>query len=270
VNGEAPALLAAAERAARDAGAFVRAQVGTVAPAHWTAKVDRDFVTRVDRDAEAMIAAALTAAFPGSRVVGEELTPVPAEPGARPPLEGLTWIVDPLDGTTNFVHGYPQFAVSIAAAVDGNLAAGAVYHVTPGLMYTASAGGGACLDGRRITVSVIDEPGKALIGTGFPFKSLHQLPRYQSQFAAVTRATAGIRRAGSAALDLCDVAAGRFDGFWELWLAPWDVAAGTLIVREAGGLVTGGDGSTDVIRYGPIVAGNAKIHDWLLKILNED
>jgi myo-inositol-1(or 4)-monophosphatase len=118
-------------------------------------------------------------------------------------------------------------------------------------------------------VSSVAQPRQALIGTGFPYRFMDQWPRYQAQFAAVLSGAGGVRRPGSAALDLCDVAAGRFDGFWELTLAPWDVAAGTLIVREAGGTVTGLDGSSDVIRHGPIVAGNPAIHAWLLKLLND-
>jgi myo-inositol-1(or 4)-monophosphatase len=176
--------------------------------------------------------------------------------------------VDPLDGTTNFLHRFPYYAVSIGAVVDREPVAAVVQHVPPGTRYCAVKGGGAWQDGTPLHVSAVREPRQALIGTGFPFKYVEQLPRYQAQFAAVLWSAAGVRRPGSAALDLCDVAAGRFDGFWELILAPWDVAAGTLIVREAGGIVTGLDGTMDVIRHGSIVAGNPVIHAWLLELLN--
>lgn len=271
VKPDSAALENVALEAARRAAAFLAEQEGTLRPAAWTEKASHDFVTEVDREAERIIRGVLLAAFPDSHVLGEELSPdfpVPPPPGA--PVPRLQWIVDPLDGTTNFLHGYPSYAVSIAAAWDGEPLAGVVRHVSAGTVYRAVRGGGAWRDSARIAVSGVHEPRHALIGTGFPFKALEQLPAYQRQFAAIMREAAGIRRAGSAALDLCDVAAGRFDGFWELILAPWDVAAGTLIVREAGGLVTGLAGEGDVIRHGPIVAGNATIHAWLLQLLNEN
>lgn len=254
-------LLAAAQLAADRAAAFLREQEGRQDPERWSEKGRADFVTEVDREAERLIAQALTEAAPESRVVGEELTP-----GALP--SGLVWVVDPLDGTTNFLHRFPFYAVSVAAVVDGDAVAGVVQHVPPGIRYHATRGGGAWQDRTRLHVSTIREPKHALVGTGFPFKHVELLPRYQRQFAAVLERSAGIRRPGSAALDLCDVAAGRFDGFWELMLAPWDVAAGTLLVREAGGIVTDLDGDGAVLRHGPIVAGNPAIHGWLLSILH--
>jgi myo-inositol-1(or 4)-monophosphatase len=267
VNLDATALLEAARHAAARAAAFLRSQEGTQPTERWSAKGHNDFVTEVDREAERIIAAELTRAVPGSTVLGEELSPTPDD--RRPTTDdAVRWIVDPLDGTTNFLHRYPQYAVSISAALGGELLAGVVHHVTPNAVFAATQGGGATLNGRAIRVSSVTEPAHALIGTGFPFKALELLPAYQRQFAAVMGATSGIRRAGSAALDLCDVACGRFDGFWELLLEPWDVAAGTLIVREAGGVVTNLGGETDVLRRGPIVAGNAKIHAWLLDIVN--
>jgi myo-inositol-1(or 4)-monophosphatase len=209
-----------------------------------------------------MVSEALLAMFPDSRIVGEELTP---EQEAR--REGLTWIVDPLDGTTNFLHTYPAYAVSIAAQMDAELVAGVVVDVYEDVEYYAAAGRGAWCNDERLRVSDVGDPALALIGTGFPFKSLDQLPQYLRQFTNILCSTSGVRRAGSAALDLVAVALGRFDGFWELSLAPWDVAAGTLLVREAGGHVTDTLGGTDVVRQGPIVAGNPEIHEWLLEIL---
>ncbi len=267
-NDSARRLLEAAEEAAAKAAVFLGAQEGTMRPAAWTEKGRHDFVTEVDREAERMIADTLTVAVPGSIVVGEELSPLPPDPGHRTP-DAVVWIVDPLDGTTNFLHGYPSYAVSIAAVREGEPLAGVVRHVPAGVVYRAVRGGGAWRDDTRLGVSSVHEPRHALIGTGFPFKALDRLPAYLRQFAAITHETAGIRRGGSAALDLCDVAAGRFDGFWELALSPWDVAAGVLLVREAGGLVTGLEGEHDVIRHGPIVAGNATIHAWLLKVISE-
>ena len=261
------AALAAAQAAAAEAAAFLREQEGSQRTDQWSEKGRHDFVTEVDRESERRIAARLLAAFPHSAIMGEELTP--AGPAAPPAGGGLTWIVDPLDGTTNYLHRYPWYAVSIAATLGGELIAGVVHHVTPDVAYTATRGGGATRDGRPIRASTVTEPGHALIGTGFPFKALDQLPRYQRQFALIMERSAGVRRAGSAALDLCDVAAGRFDGFWELVLAPWDIAAGALIAREAGALVTGLGGEADVLRHGPIVAGNATIHRWLLGVLSE-
>jgi myo-inositol-1(or 4)-monophosphatase len=265
VNADARQLLAAAQLAADRAAAFLLREEGRRGPDEWSEKGRADFVTEVDRESERMIAETLLAAFPGSTVVGEELTPgAPSGPAAT----GLAWIVDPLDGTTNYLHRFPFYAVSIGAVVDGEPVAGVVHHVSRGIRYHATAGGGAFQDGAAIHVSEVREPRQALIGTGFPFKFVDQLPRYQAQFAAAIAGSGGLRRPGSAALDFCEVAAGRFDGFWELVLAPWDIAAGALIVREAGGAVCGLDGERNVIRHGSIVAGNPVIHAWLLELLN--
>jgi myo-inositol-1(or 4)-monophosphatase len=260
VNADARQLLAAAQLAADRAATFLAGQEGRMAPETWSEKGRADFVTEVDRASERLIADTLLAAAPGSVVVGEELTP---DGG----LAGLAWVVDPLDGTTNFLHRYPYYAVSIAAVADGEPVAAVVHHVPRRIRYHALAGGGAFLDATPIRVSGVTDPRHALVGTGFPFRYVAQLPRYQAQFAAVLAAAAGVRRTGSATLDLCDVAAGRFDGFWELVLAPWDTAAGALIVREAGGRVTGLDGDPHVVRHGPVVAGNPAVHAWLLELL---
>lgn len=252
-------LVNAAERAAERAANYVR---GVRAPesAAWTEKSRHDFVTQVDREAEELIAETLTGLVPGT-VVGEELSP-----GAEYRGE-VVWIVDPLDGTTNYLHGYTQYAVSIGALVDGVLSVGVVHDVARDVAYRAAKGQGAWCGATRLSVSTVVEPSRALVGTGFPFKHLDGLERYLRQLAAVMRTTAGIRRAGSAALDLADVAAGRFDAFWELWLAPWDVAAGVVLIREAGGLVTTLEGSEDVLGPGSIVAGNPELHRWLIELL---
>jgi len=266
---EARQLLAAAQLAADRAAAYLRREEGRLGPEAWSEKGRADFVTEVDREAERLIAESLTRAFPGSAVVGEELTPAAAGAGAAGLPTGLAWVVDPLDGTTNFLHRFPWYAVSIGALVDRRHVAGVVHHVTTGIRYHALEGGGAWQGETRLHVSTVTEPRQALIGTGFPYRFMNEWPRYREQFAAVLGSAGGVRRPGSAALDFCDVAAGRFDGFWELSLAPWDVAAGTLIVREAGGIVTGLAGEADVVRQGPIVAGNPAIHAWLLKLLKD-
>jgi len=229
--------------------------------AEWQEKSTHDFVTELDRAAEALISEALTRAVPGSVVVGEELSPTVAREGE------VVWIVDPLDGTTNYIHGYPQYAVSIGAIVGGLLSVGVVHDVDRNAVYRAGTGQGAWLGDRRISVSPVTDPKHALVGTGFPFKRLDNFERYLRQFTAVTRSTSGIRRAGAAALDLADVAAGRFDAFWELSLAPWDIAAGVVLVREAGGVVTTIEGSDEVLGAASIVAGNPAIHPWLRRLV---
>jgi myo-inositol-1(or 4)-monophosphatase len=249
-------LLDSARRAATLAAAYLRTAIPP-APEAWTAKGQNDFVTEVDRHAEEIIRGSLLIDTPSARVIGEEL-------GSEVVIDGLVWIVDPLDGTTNFLHRYPSCSVSIAAAIDGRLEAGVVLRVEPDWCYTAARGRGAWHGTQRLEVSKVSQAAHALIGTGFPFKHPKDLPRYQQQFAKVMTATSGIRRAGSAALDLADVAAGRFDGFWELTLAPWDVCAGMLLVREAGGVVTDLDGRERGIEHGPVVAGNPAIHNWLI------
>ena len=253
-------LVDVARRAAGAAAAYLR-HLPPVAASAWVEKERHDFVTEADRGAETLIAARLTQEVPGCSIVGEELSPTAAR------AADIVWLIDPLDGTTNYLHGYPQYAVSIGCAVDGVLSVGVVHDVARDLVYWGASGLGAWQGARRLRVSSLTAPERALVGTGFPFKHLDALERYLRQFAAVTAASSGIRRAGSAALDLADVAAGRFDAFWELTLAPWDVAAGVVLVREAGGLVTTPDGSNDVLQAGAIVAGNPALHRWLSELL---
>jgi myo-inositol-1(or 4)-monophosphatase len=225
----------------------------------WETKSRSDFVSEVDKASEQRIVEIVKRRLPEAIVLGEELSP-----GAVS-SKGLVVIADPLDGTTNFLHGYPEYAVSIAIARDGVVCAGVVLNVARGDEFTALRGGGAFLNGQRVRVSSLREPGRALIGTGFPFKTLELLPQYMAQFSLVMRGTAGIRRAGSAALDLSNVACGRFDAFWELTLAPWDVAAGMLMVQEAGGIVTDLEGNPAHPVAGAFVAGNPAMHAWLLQ-----
>jgi len=227
----------------------------------WQLKSHSDFVTEVDTAAEQAIRDIIRRRVPTAEVLGEELSPTTV-------ARGTTFVVDPLDGTTNFLHGFPVYAVSIAVAVDCVVDAGVVLDVPNGDRYTAVRGAGAQRNGETLTASSIADPSRALIGTGFPFKHLVHLDTYQRQFAAIIRETSGVRRPGSAALDLASVAAGSFDGFWELSLAPWDVAAGVLLVREAGGIVTDLEGSSiSGLEHGGLVAASGAMHGWLLNTL---
>lgn len=253
-------LLHAAQTAAGRAAELLR-QLEVPSAAEWEAKSARDYVTDVDRRIEAAIAESLDQQVPGMAIVGEELQPELAR-------GGRSWVVDPVDGTANFLHRFPPWAVSIAAVEDGRPVAGVVVDVERGHGYSAALGEGAWRDGERLRVSTITEPAQALIGTGFPFKDLSGMDDYVEGFRRVAAATAGIRRAGSAAMDLCWVASGSLDAFWEQKLAPWDVAAGTLIVREAGGIVSDASGRDIGVEHGPVVAGNPAMHAWLLQQLS--
>jgi myo-inositol-1(or 4)-monophosphatase len=190
-----------------------------------------------------------------------------ATPDARRPT-GLLFVADPLDGTTNFLHGVPWYAVSVAALVDGEPVAGVVLNAATGELFSATAGGGARRAGQPIAVSAITDPARALIGTGMPFKGdAADADRYLKLLPHIMRSTAGIRRFGAAALDLADVAAGRYEAFFEMTLAPWDIAAGLLLVREAGGVVTTMAGERAVVDHTSIVAGSPVMHRWLLEHL---
>jgi myo-inositol-1(or 4)-monophosphatase len=251
-------LLHLARIAAERAADYLRGVERPADPSGWTLKGSRDYVTDVDRKAEQLVSEILLAAEPGSRIVGEELQPDVI-------TDGLVWIVDPLDGTTNFLHDFPSYAVSIAGALDGRLEVAAVVDVAAGETYTASHGGGAWQGENRLAVSAIRDPAFALIGTGFPFKDTSRIQEYLEQFRRVAGQASGIRRPGAAALDLAHVAAGRFDGFWEQSLSAWDIAAGILLIREAGGVVTDYRGRDVGIEHTGLVAGNPVIHRWLLE-----
>ena len=254
-------LLDRARSAAEQAAQYLRSVERPDSPSGWTLKGRRDFVTEVDRTAEGIIRNVLQNGSRDTRIIGEELSPDIV-------TEGLVWVVDPLDGTTNFLHGYPSYAVSIAAAMNGVLEAAVVHHVPRNETYHATRDGGAWMGNRRLQVSQIHDPEYALIATGFPFRDLTGLDEYQKQFARVAAGTSGIRRPGAAALDLADVAAGRFDGFWEQNLSAWDLAAGCLLIREAGGVVTDFGGRDLGIEHSGVVAGNPGMHQWLLAFLS--
>jgi myo-inositol-1(or 4)-monophosphatase len=254
-------LLATCVAAAAKGAEAVRAHAGTGASLDWEEKSATDFVTVVDRASEEAIARVVHERHPDATLVGEELTP------DSQIARGLAFVADPLDGTTNFLHAFPWYCVSIAAVIDGAPVAAAILNIPTGELFTATLGAGARRNGQPIAVSRIADPSRALLGTGMPFKHPQHLDRYLASLPEILRSTAGVRRPGSAALDLADVACGRFDAFWELQLAPWDVAAGLLIVREAGGLATDLAGRDAPIGHGPIVAGNPAMHAWLLERL---
>jgi len=222
-------------------------------------KSPNDFVTEVDRAAEAAIIDVLRDAYPQHGILAEES----GQTG-----EGeYQWIIDPLDGTTNFIHGFPQYAISIALARNGVLEQAVVFDPTRNELFTASKGTGAYLNERRIRVSKRIRLSESLIGTGFPFREFDHLDAYLAMFRDLTQRTAGIRRPGAAALDLAYVACGRLDGFWEMGLQPWDMAAGVLLIQEAGGLVSDLAGEADFMRSGNIVAGGPKVFGQLLPVI---
>lgn len=212
----------------------------------------------IDRNAERAINETVAARHPDARVLGEEFSP------AMHDRHGLVFVADPLDGTTNFLHGFPWYAVSIGALIDDELQAGVVLNVPTGELFSATLGGGARRNGAPIHVSTVTEPTRSLIGTGFPFKDENRVDEYLRMLPRLMTATAGLRRPGAAALDLADVACGRFEAFWELMLAPWDIAAGVLLVHEAGGIVTDLTGAPCRIGHTGLVAGNPAMHAWLL------
>lgn len=252
------ALLATCVAAAVRAADEIRRRTADRASLHWEEKGATDFVSAVDHAAEAVIAETVRGRHPEATLLAEEGSP------DADPTHGLVFVADPLDGTTNFLHGFPWYAVSIAALEEGIIVAGAILNVPTGELFTATAGGGARRSGEPIAVSTIDVPARSLIGTGMPFKDPALVDRYLEVLPEIMRSTAGVRRPGSAALDLADVACGRFEAFWEARLAPWDIAAGMLLVREAGGLVTDFDGNPAPVAHTPIVAGNPEMHRWLL------
>ncbi|ACD94144.1 inositol monophosphatase family protein [Trichlorobacter lovleyi] len=220
----------------------------------------KNLVTELDLASEALIVEKIHARFPEHGILAEE--------GDYPAGDGRhVWIIDPLDGTTNYAHGYPWFCVSIALAVGGELVVGAIYNPMTDELFSATTGGGAFRNGRRLSVSNRQPLASALLGTGFPYDCATDPENNFDHFIRFQKAARGIRRAGAAALDLAYLAAGRLDGFWEVKLKPWDVAAGTLLVREAGGLVSAFDGSDYEVTDHRILASNGLIHDEMIALL---
>jgi myo-inositol-1(or 4)-monophosphatase len=253
-------LLATCVAAATRSADIIRAGAERRATLGWQEKTPGDFLSEIDLASEAAIAAIVRERHPDARLLAEESSAT-----TETEREGLLFVADPLDGTTNFLHGFPWYAVSIAALVDGELAAGVILNAANGELFTATRGGGARKNGQPISVSTINEPIRALIATGFPFKDDHPVDEYLKLLPPIMRQTSGIRRPGAAALDLADVACGRFEAFWELTLQPWDIAAGILLVREAGGIVTDLTGAPAEVKATGIVAGNPMMHAWLLE-----
>ena len=254
-------MLNTAVKAARKAGAIINRASLDLDLVRVSSKGRSDFVTEVDKAAEQAIIDILAKAYPDHAVLAEES-------GAAGKSE-YTWIIDPLDGTTNFIHGFPQYAVSIALRHREHIMQAVVYDPTRNELFTATRGRGAFLDERRLRVSKRERLSDCLIGTGFPFRSLEHLDEYVRMFKRVTETTAGIRRPGAAALDLAYVAAGRLDGFWEIGLSPWDMAAGSLLILEAGGLVSDFKGEPRFMESGRIVCGSPKIFTQLLQLVGD-
>lgn len=247
-----------AVRAARQAGIIIARSSDRVDALVIDNKARNDFVSDVDRLAEQEIINTLRKAYPHHAILAEES-------GASAGTDEFQWVIDPLDGTTNYLHGFPQYAVSIALLHKGRLDQAVVYNPVSQELFTASRGGGAQLNERRIRVAKRNSLEGALLGTGFPFRQQHLLDMYLATFKALHADTAGIRRAGSAALDLAFVAAGRLDGFWEFGLSPWDMAAGALLIQEAGGLVSDMGGGHEFMDSGNIVAGSPKVFKAMLQ-----
>ena len=248
-------------KAARRAGQIITRASHDVDLLKVTTKRQSDFVTEVDKAAEAAIIEVLREAYPAHGILAEE--------------SGLTagkqaeyqWIIDPLDGTTNFIHGFPQYAISIALAHNGQVTQAVIFDPERNELFTASKGRGAFLNERRIRVSKRIKLEEALLGTGFPYRSFDHIDSYVAIFKELTQKTAGMRRPGAAALDLAWVACGRLDGFWEFGLSPWDMAAGTLLITEAGGLVSDLAGESAYLDSGNVVAGTPKIFTPLLQVI---
>jgi myo-inositol-1(or 4)-monophosphatase len=225
-------------------------------------KAKHDYVTEVDREAEAAVVAVLRKLVPDHAVLAEEGSLGGAHSAYR-------WIVDPLDGTTNFIHGVPAFAVSIGLEDARGLVAGCVYDPCRDETFHAHRGGGAFLNGRPIACATLDHLDAALIATGFPFREMGNLPAYLAAFERFVRSTSGLRRAGSASLDLAYTACGRYDGFFEVGLQPWDLAGGALVVMEAGGLVTDVRGGPEFLKDGSVVASGSRLHAAMLAITTQ-
>jgi myo-inositol-1(or 4)-monophosphatase len=252
-------MAAAANKAARG----LKRDFGEVENLQVSRKGPSDFVSAADHRAEEVIRTELARARPDYGFLMEES----GEAAGRDPQH--RWIVDPLDGTTNFLHGVPHFAISIALERQGKLAAALIYNPVTDELFTAERGGGAFLNDRRLRVAARSSLGDCLIATGMPFRGRGDHARYLKELTAIMPEVAGIRRFGAAALDLAYVAAGRFDGFWERDLSPWDMAAGILIIREAGGYATDLEGKDTILEKGHILVGNEAVHRQLLALLKK-
>ncbi|MFA5985223.1 MAG: inositol monophosphatase family protein [Methylococcaceae bacterium] len=252
-------MLNTAVRAARSAGDIILRSSENVSHLQITQKGKNDYASEVDQMAEREIINILKTAYPEHAILAEES-------GAHKGNDFI-WVIDPLDGTTNYLHSFPQYAVSIALKYRGRLEVGVVYDPLRDELFTAKRGGGAMLNNRRLRVTSQNTMRGALFGTGFPFKNLQHLDAYLGMFKALSIDSAGIRRAGAAALDLAYVAAGRLDGFWEIGLQEWDMAAGILLIREAGGVVTDFSFNDNFMVSGNVIASNPKMHQIMYQAI---
>lgn len=252
-------MLNIAVRAARNAGEIIRRSSENTGKLKIDFKSANDYATEVDRMAEQEIINVIKAAYPGHGFLAEE--------SGQQEGNDYVWIIDPLDGTTNFLHGFPVYAVSIALKHKNKIELGVVYDPLRDELFTAERGGGAMLNNRKIRVTQQNSLKGALIGTGFPFRSRQNLKAYLGMFESLVGDTAGIRRAGAAALDLAYLAAGRLDGFWEIGLHPWDMAAGVLLIQEAGGAVTDFSFKDNYLQSGNIIAGSPKMHQLIYRAI---
>lgn len=252
--------LTTAVKAARRAGQIITRASQDVDLLKVSSKRQNDFVTEVDRAAEDAIVGILREAYPDHAILAEES-------GESGPESEYRWIIDPLDGTTNFIHGMPQYAVSIALEHRGQMQSAVVFDPVRNEMFTASRGRGAFLNDRRIRVSRRAKLGEALLGTGFPYRVWDHVDAYLGMFKSLMEKTSGLRRPGAAALDLAYVACGRFDGFFEIGLSPWDIAGGSLLVSEAGGLVGNLQGEAGYMESGNLVAATPRIYPAILQAI---
>ena len=255
-------MLSTAIKAARRAGSIINRGARDLDRLTITTKGPKDFVSEVDRAAEAAIVETLLATYPDHAILAEEGTAKDANANAE-----YLWIIDPLDGTTNFLHGFPQYCVSIAVRHKGQVTQGVVYDPVRNDLFTATRGRGAFLNDHRMRVSRRQHLKDCLIGTGFPYRDGADLEAYVAMMRAMMSATTGIRRPGAAALDLAYVAAGYYDGFWEIGLNPWDVAAGSLLITEAGGLVGDLEGENQYLFGGEVIAPNPRIFAQIVNLL---
>ncbi len=252
-------MLNIAVRAARAAGDIIMRHFDRLDTVTVETKQRNDFVSEVDREAEARIIQILRRSYPQHGILAEE--------SGEQAGDGYVWIIDPLDGTTNFLHGFPHFAVSIALAHKGRLEQAVIYDPVRQELFTASRGSGAELNNRRIRVSGCRDLDGALLGTGFPFRDDQPTAVYMDILHEFIARTTGVRRPGSAALDLAYLAAGRIDGFWELGLSRWDIAAGALLIREAGGIIGDFHGGEDYLKSGDVIAANPKVYHAMTKTI---
>jgi myo-inositol-1(or 4)-monophosphatase len=254
--------LEVARTAALAAGDIVSSYYNRIGEHQVDQKGRNDYVTIADHESQRVVVEAIRRAFPADTIVAEESLERGFNDGADPRRR---WYIDPLDGTTNYIHAYPVFAVTLALEVDGDLVVGVTYSPVHREMFHAVRGEGAFLNDARMSVSRLSEENRILLGTGFPFRARHLLEIYLKSFALFFNRARGVRRGGAAALDLAYVAAGRLDGFWEMTLSPWDIAAGVLLVEEAGGRVTDYFGGRTFLESGHIVVTNGLLHDWMLE-----